>query len=478
MPYAMRATAELIGQVASLVIGPIDARGHEAYRARIDETHHQLIARVAVDHDPATLIDGAPNLLKGIDADGVAMHLDGRWHRAGEVPDDAGLEFLSDALAAALGAAGPGRPVVSTDALTTLIPQATSWSTVASGVLAVAGLSGRPPRPMFWFRGEQVQTFQWGGDPNDKPLRPGPNGPRLTPRASFAVWEEDVRGRSRPWLQVEIDAALRLRTVLLDVVAKRIDELARSNAELLRSNNELDAFAMLAGHDLKEPLRGIQKHARALLDAAACQDGSEARERLTMLEQLARRMDGLIDALLHYSRVGRVSTEHAPVELAQVVAEAVEMLGSRFDEDRVDFRVPRPMPAARGDRMRLREVFANLISNAVKYNDAEHPWVEVGYRDPGESGHDVALAAAPANVSGSQRVFYCRDNGIGIPSAQQERVFEIFRRLHGPQAYGGGSGAGLAITRKLVEQHGGRIWVASEVGRETSFFFTLSGATA
>ena len=136
---------------------------------------------------------------------------------------------------------------------------------MASGVLAVP-LARRQENVIVWFRPETMQTVKWAGNPDEKPTVTGPHGPRLTPRKSFELFIESVRQRALPWKTVELEAALRLRLLIMELVVSRADQLARLNADLTRSNEELDAFAYVASHDLKEPLRGISKYAHQLLE--------------------------------------------------------------------------------------------------------------------------------------------------------------------------------------------------------------------
>jgi light-regulated signal transduction histidine kinase (bacteriophytochrome) len=193
--------------------------------------------------------------------------------------------------------------------------------------------------------------------------------------------------------------------------------------------------------------------------------------RLDWLLRATARMDALLDALLHYSRLGRLSSEFVDTDLGPVLVEAIDMLGGRLAQSKVDMRVPRPLPVASCDRVRVREVYANLIANAIKYNDKPQPWVEVGY-----IGVDApARPASTPRRCQADTILYVRDNGIGIDERHKDRVFALFKRLHGQDEFGGGSGAGLTIARKMVEQHRGCIWFDSLPGVGTTFYFTLPG---
>jgi light-regulated signal transduction histidine kinase (bacteriophytochrome) len=271
---------------------------------------------------------------------------------------------------------------------------------------------------------------------------------------------------------VEVDAALRLRTLVMDLVVSHAEQLAELNADLARSNEELDAFAYVASHDLKEPLRGIHKYAHHLLEEARAAGGlgAQAEERLQTLLRLTVRMDGLLDALLHFSRVGRLELAREPIPFSEIIHEAVEMLGARMLGEDVEIRILEPMPTITCDRVQVREVLSNLLGNAIKYNEAVQKRVEVGCLD-------VPPPSAPAEVAG-QRTFFVRDNGIGIAPKHQQQIFRMFKRLHGRAAFGGGTGAGLAIASKLVERHGGKMWLESTPGEGTTFHFTLGPEAA
>jgi light-regulated signal transduction histidine kinase (bacteriophytochrome) len=239
-------------------------------------------------------------------------------------------------------------------------------------------------------------------------------------------------------------------------VHARTRELRVANDELQQSNRELDDFAYIASHDLKEPLRGIHNYSMFLLEDYADKLDAEGRSKLETLMRLTRRMEVLIDSLLQYSRLGQVDLNMDEVDLNEVVAEVLENLDVNLKAGQVEVITPRPLPRVLGDRVQLGEIFHNLIVNGVKYNESQRKRIEIGYRDS------------------QPPVFYVRDNGIGIPDKHFDVIFRIFKRLHARDKYGGGTGAGLTIVKKIVERHNGSIWVESTPGEGTTFYFTLA----
>lgn len=468
VPYQVRAACEFLAQVVSLQYQAAEEREHVHYRLRLDGIHQQLVAKAAHEDRLAAMTDGKPTLLDGLVAGGAALFYRDRWWRVGKTPTDDQLEALGEWLVAQPEFDSTSQPVYATDALGRDYAPGDEFADVASGLLAVS-LSRRHRIFLLWFRPETIRTVNWGGNPNEKPTVLGPHGPRLTPRTSFELFAESVRGRALPWHVVEVEAVARLRLLVMDLVISRAERLANLNAELERSNEELDAFAFVASHDLKEPLRGIHKYAHQLLEDAAVGDAHQ-RKKLEGLMRLTVRMDSLLDSLLHFSRVGRADLQLEETDLNELLAEAQDMVGSRTEEGRVEFVVPRTLPRIQCDQVWVREVFVNLLSNALKYSEKYVKRVEVGYIEP----HKLE-AECPQEAFG-QTIYYVRDNGIGIQSKHHEQVFKMFKRLHGRDEYGGGTGAGLTIVKKLVERHRGRVWVESIPGEGSTFFFTLSGS--
>ncbi|HYE73459.1 MAG TPA: ATP-binding protein, partial [Blastocatellia bacterium] len=305
-------------------------------------------------------------------------------------------------------------------------------------------------------------------------------------RAKVGVFVELYRKtRQLEQMNHELERRVAERTMELQ---RRNDQLQKLNDELTRSNRELDAFTYIASHDLKEPLRGIHNYSHFLFEDYADKLDAQGRDQLLTLKRLTQRMELLIDALLRYSRLGRQELERQPTELQSVLDEALESLISRIQEGNVEVRLPRRLPALAVDRTLAIELLVNLIANAIKYNNKPKKWVEIGWKggdgdwemgdeEKGE-GENRGQSSNGDSAQPPTPIFYVRDNGIGISERHQEAIFRIFKRLHGRDDYGGGTGVGLTIVRKIVERHGGRIWLESVPGEGTTFYFTLTGEEA
>ena len=248
--------------------------------------------------------------------------------------------------------------------------------------------------------------------------------------------------------------------LLHDITArKEAEESVKIHVDALeQSNRELDEFAYIASHDLKEPLRGIYNYSSFLMEDYQDKLDEDGKSKLRTLMKLSQRLEVLIDSLLYFSRVGRSELSVKETDLAAVLEEVIFSLRPFCEETGAEIRVMAELPTMQCDSVRTGEVFRNLISNAIKYNDKEKKQVSVGYKKSPE---------------GDYPVFYVQDNGIGIPEKHYESIFRIFKRLHGREKFNGGTGAGLTIARKIVERHGGHIWLESEEGKGTTFYFTL-----
>jgi signal transduction histidine kinase len=252
----------------------------------------------------------------------------------------------------------------------------------------------------------------------------------------------------------EIDA-MRQRIVLeLSTVESARTALEAQTLELNRSNAELEQFAYVASHDLQEPLRKVASFCQALERRYHGQLDERADQYIEFAVDGAKRMQILINDLLAFSRVGRSGRELELLDLDEILAEAKLTL-SRALEDAGASVLAEPLPKARGERALLVSLFQNLIGNAIKFRGAEPPVVHVS----AEREHD-------------QWQFSCTDNGIGVDPEYADRIFVIFQRLHTKEAYPG-TGIGLAMCRKIVEYHGGRMWLDPDHSPGAQFRFTL-----
>ncbi|HEX4872484.1 MAG TPA: ATP-binding protein [Nevskiaceae bacterium] len=239
----------------------------------------------------------------------------------------------------------------------------------------------------------------------------------------------------------------------LEIEVQRALE-ARSE-ELERANAELDEFTYVASHDLKEPLRGIHNYARFLAEDYGERLDGEGRRMLLALGEQAERMQRLIEDLLSVARLGREPMSRRPVNLDELLRSILASLAFALKEKQAELTLE-PLGSLSCDGVRVGEVFRNLITNALKYTDKPVAQLAIGRRETAE---------------GSE--FFVRDNGLGIRPEHLQRIFLPFKRLHNREAYGGGSGVGLAIVKRIVEAHGGTIRVDSTPGEGSTFRFTL-----
>ncbi|GAB4284233.1 MAG: hypothetical protein Fur0025_14810 [Oscillatoriaceae cyanobacterium] len=454
VPYETRTICEFLGQVMSTEISNKQLNENLDYQLQLKDILGQLVERLTRSTDFIEPLTTNPELLlKLAGASGAAICAGDDIRLIGETPDKEVIPPLLTWLRERLE-----RDLFVTDSLPRVYPAATTYKNVASGLLAIA-ISKVQHRYVLWFRPELLHTVTWAGNPN-KPKRIEADGSlSIFPRQSFKAWQETVRLKSSPWFQCEIDGVVELRQAIIDIVLRQAEELASINLELQRSNSELDAFAYIASHDLKEPLRGIHNYATFLLEDYAEILPEEGTEKLQTLVRLTQRMESLISSLLRFSRLGRQELQMQPLDLNQLLRETAEIFEMNPQWAGCVIRLPRTLPVIWGDRLLVGEIFTNLISNGLKYNNNSDKWVEIGWLE--------------SNPDEKMTTLYVRDNGIGIRDKHLESVFKIFKRLHAPGKYGGGTGAGLTIVKKIVERHGGNIRIESVYGAGTTFWLTL-----
>ena len=254
-----------------------------------------------------------------------------------------------------------------------------------------------------------------------------------------------------------------LRIVDVRVIRRRsaqeieAERLEREVTELSRSNTDLERFAHVVSHDLQEPLRSVSGFADLLARRHDDRLGEEGQESLAFIRDGCERMSIMLEGILDYSRTAGAGLSREPVDLAAVAGDVQRDLDHAMSESGAELRIG-PLPEVEGDPVQLRQLLQNLIANALKFSGDRSPVVEL---DAEEDEHGWTLAV--------------RDRGIGVDPSDAERIFEMFARVPGSSGPGGrpGSGIGLAVCRRIVERHGGRIWIEPTPGGGSTFRFTL-----
>jgi PAS domain S-box-containing protein len=265
----------------------------------------------------------------------------------------------------------------------------------------------------------------------------------------------DIRMRARDgriietsWANVRLTNGLQIG-IGIDITARK-----RAETEVRRANAELQQFAHIVSHDLQEPLRTVGSFVSLLAKRYQGRFDADAEEYIAFAVDGARRMQQMIQDLLAYSRMGGQAREFTPIDCEGVLARVMRDLQGAITEQHATITHD-PLPTVVGDGVRLRQVFQNLLGNALKFRGEAPPCVHIS-----------------AQRLPQQWQLVVRDNGIGIDPTQMGRLFQVFQRLHPRSAYPG-TGIGLAMCKKIVEQHGGQIWVESAPGQGAAFFFTL-----
>lgn len=446
--YELRKACEFLGRVIFAEISTREETEDYDYRMQLTYIQSALVEYMSQEENFIHgLIKHQPNLLSLTSAQGAAVYFGENCTTIGETPKEDDLNYLVQWLKNNLK-----EEVFYTDSLAHIYPDAERFKNVASGLLAIQ-ISKR--NYVMWFRPEVIQTVNWGGDPNKAFAATQTDGNvRLSPRKSFELWKETVRLTSLPWKQVEVKAALELRKAIVNIVLRQADELAQLAQDLERSNAELKKFAYVASHDLQEPLNQVANYVQLLEMRYQEQLGADAKEFINFAVEGVSLMQTLIDDVLAYSKVDLQGVEFQLTDVKVALNRALNNLRGRSLETGAVITHDE-LPTVMADNTQLMQLFQNLIGNAIKFRSSNPPQIHIG-----------------ASRLEDAWLFSVKDNGIGIEAQYSDRIFVIFQRLHTRDEYAG-TGMGLAICKKIVECHRGRIWVESELGAGATFYFTI-----
>ena len=441
--HAMRSACDFIAQLLAIRISSIEAEKIAVDRRQLSQRYSELLAEMSkADHFVTGLVNRGEDLLHLTRSNGAAIIVSDRISTVGETPDEADIQRIVDWLVPLKIA-----ETFATDHLSSHMPDAGSMKETASGLLAIS-ISQLHDSFIIWFRPEIIRSVTWGGDPRKSPET-------LSPRSSFAKWKETVGCKSAEWRAAEIEAAGELRTAIVDIVLRNAEELAAMNARLVRANKELEAFSYSVSHDLRAPFRHIVGFAQLLKDSEGKQLSERGNHYIDTISNAAISAGTLVDDLLSFSQMGRVSLNPISVNMNALVKEVIASLSMEGEIRDVAWNIHN-LPNVEADPVLLRVVLQNLIQNALKFSAGQkRPLIEIS----GERTDD-------------ETIYSVRDNGVGFDMAYAGKLFGVFQRLHRIEDYEG-TGIGLANVKRIIERHGGRVWAHGKLDEGAEFLFSL-----
>lgn len=463
--FAQRQMALLQGHFLSSQIRVRQVAEEYEVGLQVEAHLQQLLNRVDADEDFAQKFDGFTSLCHVANASGVVILHEGKIYQKGLVPSQDKVMALIRWIEANIRSLQ-----FITAHLHSRYTAAADMARQGAGIFYHA--LGKPTENcIIWFREEVEHTVNWAGNPHDAVQRDGVTN-MLMPRSSFALWRERVRYHSREWRVSEVNAASRFATTLQNhfyLLHLRNEDLRLRmvNEKLTKANEELANINWITSHDLKEPLRKIQIFASRIISTDEEQLSDLLRDSIQRIQSSAQRMQLLVEDILSYSLVSDKDAVFVPVNLNMVVQEVVDSLQEEILAKEISFEISSLPKAVRGIPHQLRQIFTNLIGNAIKFNKDERPRIELTCRQV--KGSEAVPSLPPGQL------FYAisvRDNGAGFDPAFRHRLFDIFFKAHQDQNIQG-TGIGLAISKKIAEHHNGAIVGDGEEGKGAVFTLFL-----
>ncbi|MDF3071690.1 MAG: cph1 2 [Polyangiaceae bacterium] len=451
VPYEARAASEFLGEALSWQIAARDRADGFEHKAASQRVLAKLVERMSASAHPTLDLAGPDSPLPSlVSAESAAVHCGGKLATTGSVPPERELRAFVDWLSTVT--MDVDQPFVS-ESLKLDYPAAPELG--VAGVLVVP-ISAEQKHFVMWFRPEATRTINWGGNP-EKTVQVRDGVPRLSPRGSFALWKETVKGHSAPWSAHDLEVAQQLRQGILGGIEQRAGELAKLNDELRASNFAKDEFLATVSHELRTPLNAMLGWL-SLLESGELPVSKRAQAMETVTRN-ARVQAQLVEDLLDVSRIisGKMRLDVQPVDPLEVVEAALATVQPAAAAKGIRIQPildPNAGPVM-GDPSRLQQVLWNLLTNAVKFT-------------PRDGRIQVRLQRVESSVE-----LVVADSGAGIRADFLPHVFDRFRQSNGAITRSHkGLGLGLSIVKHLVELHGGQVTVSSE-GESKGATFTV-----
>ncbi|WP_293310544.1 ATP-binding protein [Pedobacter sp. UBA5917] len=443
--YKAREGSKLIGQILSSALEYRQDEEDAEVIAKFKDTARVLTEHLGRDkYLVEAITTHKTSILDVTKASGVAIIFENELKTLGSVPTDDEIWELTNWLRDT-----SDESIYYTHRLPEIHLPAKKYKAIASGILACT-LNKELGEMIIWFKPEMISNVNWAGNP-EKPATPSENGLlSLSPRKSFEIWSQVVNNTSEKWFAEEISSVLRIREIIITDINKKANEIRQLNEKLQAAYEELDTFSYTISHDLRTPLTSIKTYTELLLKNKSIDEGG--RKMLDRILNGADKMNFLIKEILNLARVGRSDIVFETVEMDSLLKEIKNEIWTAFKADNSELILGQ-LPNLKGDKTMITQVFTNLIGNAVKYSlMAEKPKIEVS-----------------AYIDGGEIVYAIKDNGIGIDNRYYDRVFELFKRMDNVKDIEG-TGVGLAIVKRVVEKHDGRVWFESKLNVGSTFY--------
>lgn len=444
--YKEREASKLIGQVLSSALGFRTSKEDENKKYKLKLKSDELVRNLAREESLVDALFSHPTGLQdAVDASGAALIYDKRLHITGQAPPESFILKLVEWLQI-----NSEKIIFHSHQLSEVFQDAEEVKEICSGILSCR-INRELEEYIIWFRPEVISTVHWAGNPEKPAIIDSSNILQISPRASFEVWSENVRRKSKPWKSEDIESAMHLREEVIFTINKRATELRILNEKLTVAYDELNTFSYTISHDLRNPLSSIKGFTELLL-MEENNSPEELKFMLTRMLANANKMELMIKEVLSYSKAGAEAFIRRQVNMKEILDEIKQelIIGTHHPELEI---VIGQTPPLNVDPIMIMQIFSNLVGNAVKYSSKkEKPMVNI----------DGAVVP-----DGTQYII--RDNGTGIKMNDLDKIFELFSRSEQAAEFEG-SGVGLAIVKKLVNKHDGRVWVESDPGKGSSFF--------
>lgn len=447
--YKAREASKLIGQILSSAL---------AYRQDEENLILQNVFKTNLEYltkylqnsgnIEQALTNEKVTILDIVRASGAILLFEKNITKIGITPDEEALIELTDWLQTINKS-----QIYYTNKLPAAFSKALAYKEIASGIM-VLELSKELKEYIIWFKPEKIQKVSWGGNPEKNTKIMADGSIEISPRHSFDAWLQQVEGTSEIWELEEINSVNNLKEEILHVINLKAGAIRLLNDKLSVAYEELDTFSYTISHDLKNPITAIKSYAQLLALDTAMADSSK--KVVGRIEERVNKMNIMINAVLDYSRIGRL-----PILYKKIYAEKLflEVLAD-LEIEKVKYPcniILGTLPNLYGDPTMIAQVFSNLLNNAIKYSQfAISPEIFV-----------------EGKIIGNEIIYTIKDNGVGIAAHHRDEIFDLFTRMENVKNIEG-TGVGLAIVKRIIEKHAGKIRAESELGKGTIFYISFN----